>query len=247
MGTMTNNINNPNIYALADVITGRPHNFAVGKKHLQLFPITLAKIYILQPYYDAIGFGQFAATSPQLYALKAVKEHRSECCTILAYHATPNTYKDLFCHQKMVERRNIIDKASPEDLATLLLVALTADKTEELVKYLGLDKEQERMANVMKVKKENGKNNVTFGGITIFGSFIGQLKELGYTDNEIIYERPYGFLRLMLADKVVSVYLSDDELQNLTQDDGGTMIDGNSPDAYDALKGKLAGKLKFKD
>ena len=60
---------------------------------------------------------------------------------------------------------------------------------------------------------KDNKNSLSFGGISVFGTFIQPLKELGYTDNEILYEKSYTFLRL--ADKVTSMYFSDDEYKKL--------------------------------
>ena len=85
------------------------------------------------------------------------------------------------------------------------------------------------MAKVMEVKKKSGKGSMTFNGRTLFGSFIAPLKEMGYSDNEILFEKSYIFLRLMLADKVVDVFLTDEERENLSISDGGSMIDANNP------------------
>ena len=148
----------------------------------------------------------------------------------------------------MTERRNVFEKMRTEDVATMLVNVLTTDYTKDIIEYFGIDKEQKRLAVIMEIKRKNSKNNLSFGGLTIFGTFIGQLKEMGYTDDEIIYEKGYAYLRLMLADKITSVYLTDEELQDVPTDSGGTMIDGNSPDAFEKLKTALAGRgLKFND
>ena len=34
-------------YKIADIITGMPHEFTVGRKTVRLYPVTLAKTYIL--------------------------------------------------------------------------------------------------------------------------------------------------------------------------------------------------------
>lgn len=229
---------------LADIITARPHDFSVGRKHLRLFPVTLAKKCKLQPYLDAIGANTKALMmNPYLEALRIVSGHRRECCSILAIHTAPNTYKDLHDKQSLAVRRNLINKLSDGDLSALMIEVLMADKTEQVIAHLGLDREHERVRKVMAVKK-GSKNNLTFGGLTIFGSFIGPLKEIGYSDDEILFERPYSFLRLMLADKMTSIYLSDDELQGVSEEDGGTMIDGNDPDSFGKLKSMLK-RVKF--
>lgn len=229
-------------YDLADIITDCPHEFTVGRKHYRLYPVTLAKLYRLRPYIDVLGLDDHILTvNPYLEALRVVQENRKVCCSILAIHTSPNTYKDLFDRQKMAERRNAFGKMSDTDLASLLIVALTSDKTQQVMERYGVDKEQERLQRVLKAK-EGGRNNITFGGNTIFGSFIAPLKEIGYTDNEILYERGYGYLRMILADKINSVYLSDEELNGVSKADGGRLIDANDPSEAKNLRAMFANR-----
>lgn len=218
-------------YDLADVIIGRPHGFTVGRKHFYLYPITLAKMFLLKRQIDSLGIDQSVLRiNPILEAMRLVNANRETCCQILAYHTAPNTYKDLFDNRAVTIRKNYFAKEMEDgDIASLLIMVLTADKTDKFIKELGLDKERERLNRVMEVKRKHDKNTLSFNGLGIFGTFIGQLKELGYSDNEILYERPYSFLRLMLADKVVTLHLSDQERADLPREDGGTYFDASNP------------------
>ena len=123
-----------------------------------------------------------------------------------------------------------------------MILVLTADKTEEIIKHLGIDKERERLAKVMELKRKSDKNSISFNGVSLFGTFIGQLKEMGYTDSEILYEKSYCFLRLMLADKIVSIILTDEERQSLYDGDGGTLMDANDPKAAGKIRDYFAEK-----
>lgn len=235
-------------YELAGIITQKPHEFKVGRKLFRLYPITLAKQFIQKRIIGRLGLNTSFIQNPYLEALRVAETNKKACCEIIALHATPNTYKDLHNSKAMAERRNVFEKMRTEDVATMLVNVLTTDYTKDIIEYFGIDKEQKRLAVIMEIKRKNSKNNLSFGGLTIFGTFIGQLKEMGYTDDEIIYEKGYAYLRLMLADKITSVYLTDEELQDVPTDSGGTMIDGNSPDAFEKLKTALAGRgLKFND
>ena len=235
-------------YAIADVITGRPHEFALGSERLYLYPATLAKLYIIKPYIRDLGIDYaLLSRSPLMEALRLVTHHKGACVAILVIHTSPNSYSCLFDMRDRAHRRELLAKADTVSLATLLVTALKADRTEQIISYLGIDKEQERLRRVMEMKQKNSKNSLSFGGISIFGSFIGKLKEMGYSDNEILYERPYSFLRLMLADRISSVYLSDEELREVPDTSGGTMLNGDDPASFNKLKGMLAGKgIKFK-
>lgn len=235
-------------YELADIITQKPHEFKVGRKLFRLYPVTLAKLFIQKRIVDALGLNTSFIQNPYLEALRVAETNKKACCEIIALHATPNTYKDLHNSKAITERRNVFERMSTEDVATMLVNVLTSDKTERIIGHFGIDKEQMRLSEVMRIKRKSGKNTLCFGGLTILGTFIGQLKEMGYTDDEIIYEKGYAYLRLMLADKVTSVYLTDGELQDVSTGSGGTMIDGNSPDAFEKLRTALAGRgLKFND
>lgn len=218
-------------YELADVLTAQPHEFTVGRKHYRLYPVTLAKMYLLKEYIAALGLDMVnIQVNPYLEALRVVEGKRRICCSILAIHTTPNTYRDLFCRQNIAERRNAFEKVNREDLASLLMIVLTSDTTAHLMEGLGLNEEHRRMKRASMAKKDT-QGSLTFGGKTVFGSFIAPLKEMGYTDDEIIYERPYAFLRLLLADKITTMYLTGEELENLSVADGGKLIDGNSAES----------------
>lgn len=223
-------------YNIEDVVIGRPYGFSVGHKYFYLYPVTLAKMYLLKRQIDSLGVNDFILLkNPYAEVLRLVKTHRETCCQIIAYHSAPNTYKDLYDRRSIVIRKNYFNKELNDDeLATLLIIALTSDKTEQYMNHLGITKERERLINVLNVKKKSDSNNMSFGGVSIFGTFIGQLKEMGYSDNEILYERGYSYLRLMLADKMQSVYLTDDEKSKIPALASGS---------YDASDPKNAEKI----
>ena len=224
---------------LADVLIGRPQEFEVeskkGRKTVRmqfcLYPVTLAKTMILRRHVEALGLDpDVLAKNPFLEALRAAKEKRRTVCTILAYDTAPNSKEDFFDTKAIAFRRDFFDKnLSDGDMATLLILALD-DKTDKLTKHLGLDKERERLLKVLAVKQKHDRNSITFGGLSIFGTFIGQLKEMGYSDNEIIFEKGYTYLRLMLMDKINQVILTDEERKEIPTGLGGGFLDANDPE-----------------
>lgn len=228
-------------YLLSDIITERPHEFKVGRKSFKLYPVTLGKIFILKILVEAMGVNKdILHAHPHLEALRLAREKREECCKVLAYHTAPNSYKELYNSRAITIRCNYFaENLSDEDIASLMIIALNYDQAEEIMEHLGINKERERLARVMEVKKKFGKNSLTFNGCTLFGSFIAPLKEMGYSDNEILFEKSYTFLRLMLADKVVDVYLTDEERENLPSSDGGSMLDANNPANTEKIMGEL--------
>ena len=127
-------------------------------------------------------------------------------------------------------------------MASLLLYVLSGDESQQVMAALGMDKEQRRLEKVARLKSKSDTSTLTFGGKSVFGSFIAPLKEMGYTDNEILYERGYTYLRLMLADKPVSVFLTEDERGRLSNDIITPLYDADSPSAVAGLSEWLAGR-----
>lgn len=221
---------------IADVITAVPHEIKIGRKTLRIYPLTLAKTFMLQRWIDSLDIdASILQSNPYLECLRLAETHTEAVAQILAIHTAPNTGKDLHDTSQRAMRRNLLLQVKRDHLAGLLMYVLTHDRTEEISDYLGLTDERMRLREVMKVKQRGDKNHMSFGGKSIFGTFIGQLKEMGYTDDEILYERGYSYLRLMLEDKVTSIYLSDEERENLSQEAGGTMLDGDDDASLDAL------------
>lgn len=228
-------------YDFADIITERPHEFTVGRKHFRLYPVTLAKTFVLGRIIGKLPIDKLLlAVNPYVEALRLVEVDKESCCHILAIHTTPNTYKDLYNTQSIACRKNVFASMGNKSIASLLLYVLTSDKTDALMEHLGIDAERVRLRKAMEVK--DTKNSLSFGGKTLFGGFIGPLKEMGYTDDEILFERGYTYLRLMLADKVTSVYVTDEELNSLPADMGGKVLDGNDPGSFSKLQSIFADK-----
>lgn len=231
-------------YDIADVIIDRPQDFKVGRKGFKFYPITLAKMFLLKRQIDGLNVDDnILKINPYLEAIRVARDSREVCCHILAYLTAPNSYKELFNTQAITIRKNYFrESLSDEELASLMILALTSDKTDEIIKHLGLDKEHERMNRVVQMKKKSDKSSISFNGLSIFGTFIGQLKEMGYSDNEILYEKGYSYLRLMLADKVVTVFLTDEERQNINVEDGGTLMDASNPAMAARIQGFFSAK-----
>lgn len=242
-GTMNGENGNMDYYGydLADVITGRPHDFRVGKRRFGIYPVTLGKALILRPYMEAVGMEPLTGSSPYASAIMLAKEKRKQCAAILAIHTARNTREGLLCQREVQQRTDFFARElGDEDLASLLFAVLTNDKTPQIIRHLGLDKEQDRLSEAIRAKGES-RNCLNFGGRGVFGSFIAPLKEMGFTIDEIIFECGYGFLRLMLMDRRSSVYLSDEELQGLCGS-AGALIDGDGADADSQLGAFFASK-----
>lgn len=228
---------------LADVITGRPHDLEIGGERLRLYPVTLAKTFVLRRQIEALGIDSvILKLNPMVECLRLSEAKPEAVASVLAVYAADNSREGLFDHAGMVHRRELFLRLRKEHLAGLLVTVLTADHTEELMEELGINSERERLSEVLKVKEEVNRNSLTFGGKSLFGSFVAPLMEMGFRSDEILYEQGYDYLRLMLADKVTSVYLSDDELERLPQSAGGALIDGDDGSSVAEVAGMIGNK-----
>ena len=173
---------------------------------------------------------------PHVECLRLVETKKDICAQILAIHATPNTRKELYNGSGMKTRRRIMGSLKTEHLAALLMIVMTRENMDMIMKHYGIDEERKRMAEVMKVKKRDDKSTLTFGGKTLIGTFICQLKEMGYRDEEIVFELGYDYLQLVLADRLSTIYLSNEELESIPESAGGKMLDGEDEDAMRKLE-----------
>lgn len=231
-------------YDIADVIIGRPHGFVVGQKHFYLYPLTLAKMFLVKRLTDELDMSsKKVSVNPYMEMMRLARGKRETCCAILAYHTAPNNKASLFDNKAIEKRKKFFAKEiSEEDLTSLMVYVMSEDKTEEIVKHYGLDVEKERLAKVMEIKRKNDKNTLYFCGKTMFGTFIGQLKEMGYSDDEIIFERSFSYLRLMLIDKMTSVHVTDEEMQEIPKEAGGKYYDANDPKNAQQILAMMAEK-----
>lgn len=202
---------------IADAIMGRPYGFAVEDRHFYLYPVTLGKMFLLQRQIEELGINEINLSfNVSLEALRLVRDSRDTCLSILTYH-TCKTKEEVFDDVANEEKKTFLDKGLTDDeLASLMILVLTKDRTEGYIRHLGIDKENDSMQTVMRVKAKSDKNSLSFGGKSRFGTLIDMACErYGWTKDYVVWGIDYTSLRLMLADKIVTVYISDEERKKL--------------------------------
>lgn len=200
---------------IADALIGKSYPFSVEERHFALYPVTLGKLFLTQRMVKNMEVNDTILRQDiSLEALRLAKEKREECLTLIYYHIS-KTKEEVFDVVRMNETKAFFDEnMSDEDIASLLIMILTADKTEEFFEHLGIKEEQRRLNAVMRVKKS--KNSVTFGGKSQFGLLLDTACErYGWTKDYVVWEVDYASLRLMIADKINSVFLSDEEVKRV--------------------------------
>lgn len=200
---------------LADTIIDRPHGFSVGSRHFYLYPVTIGKMHLLSRLTEDLELNiEAVEANPYLEALRIAEEKKSQCCLIITYH-TMRTKAKIFDNEFVEKRKSFFEKElSREDIARLMVYALTWDRTSLYMKHLRLDKEIDRMKEVTSVK--SNKNSYTFGGVSLYGSLIDTACErYGWTYDYVVWEISYINLRLMLADSQKQIYLTDEEAKRV--------------------------------
>lgn len=222
---------------IADTIIDRPKGFSVGRRHFYLYPVTIGKMYLQQRIIDSLDVDfKLLQISPYVEALRIAETKKEDCCLLLAYH-TLQTKREILCNEVVTERKNFfLKEMNNGDVATLVLACLTNNNTSTLMQHFGIDKEMERMSEVMKAK--NSKNSFSFGGKSMYGTIIDAACErYKWTFDYVVWGISYTNLQLMLKDSVKSVYLTDEEMKRVHLNNTSAMIDGNSKEAVmDAIK-----------
>lgn len=229
---------------VADVITGRPHDFTVGCTTYYLWPMTLAKSMLLQPYIERLGLGTakvHGSDGVLRMITDQVRERRAECAIVLSILTMENTRAAFYDYVSRKQRSDFFGlELADGDLAQLLASALMCSYVQRLSEHFGMNRERERLAAALRTK-EKTRNSLTFCGVSVFGSFVAPLLEMGFSFEEIVFERSYELLHLMLMDKPVSLWLSDDELAG-AGGSVGALIDGDSGDADQQLMAYFSSK-----
>lgn len=226
----------------ADVIMQRPHEFRIGRRSLYLYPLTLGKTFVLRGYLEALGVDvRMMSLDPFVECLRLAESKQEICSEILAIHTAPNTRRDLFDSRGIASRKKLMMRLKPEHLAGLLMIVLTGNHSDEIMRHFGMEEERRRLSEVLRLKRSGEKSTLTFGGKTLIGTFICQLKEMGYSDDEILFVYGYDYLRMVLADKLTTLYLSVEELESLPSSSGGTLLDGEDPLAMEKLEAMIKG------
>lgn len=223
---------------IADTIIDRPKGFSVGRRHFYLYPVTLGKMYLEKRIISNLNINiELLQANPYIESLRLVETKKEQCCLLIAYH-TLQTKQEVLNNEIVNNRKKLIlNEMSNEDIATLVLTCLTHDKTATYIQYYGIDKELERMSEVVKAK--DSKNSFSFGGKSIYGTLIDTVCErYKWTFDYVLWEISYTNLQMLVKDKVTSVYLTDEEMKSVHINNVSEMVDGNSKESVmNAIQG----------
>lgn len=207
-----------------DALIEKPHCFSIitegkGERHFYLFPVTLGKLHLLKRHMENLHVNmKNMELDPYLEVMRVARKHKEEICRVVTYH-TLKKKRDIFDYDLVEERVAFFNQhLTTEEAASLLLMVMTKDDIDLFRKYLGISNELERMRQFAEAKKKVQKtqNDFTFGCKSTYGALIDTACErYGWSYDYVVWGISLINLRLMLDDRLQSIYLSDEEKKKI--------------------------------
>lgn len=214
---------------ISDTIIERPVTFSVGNRKFFIYHSTLGKTYLLVRLLKALDADdKVISLNPYMEALRLCQAKKRIVCRILSY-CTFNRKEDVCNNSKIEYRAKWFErKLDNEELATLFVLILSGDNTDEYIKYFGIDKEREERKRIAEVKKDN--SSITFGGNSTYGTLIDfACQRYGWTMDYVVWGISYANLKMLMADAITNTYLSTEERKQLHIFDDKEYINADDP------------------
>ena len=212
---------------IADTIIESPLGFNIGSQQFYLYPPTLGITYHLARLFKSLeADARLISANPYLEAIRLCTEKKEIVCRILSNY-TFNRKEDVFDGIKVEARAKELSELAAEELATIVTIVLCGDNTEEFIKYFGIDKERLERSRIAAVKKDN--SSVTFGGNSTYGTLIEfACQRYGWTMDYVMWGISYANLKMLMADAITTIYLSEED-RKLLGKGAGEVINADDP------------------
>lgn len=223
--------------ALADAVMNRPREFFIGKKRLCLYSPSLGASLMIARHLAILDIDEkLLNVNPSLECLSLVSKNKATVCYILSI-LTFRKYEDLSNSTTLKNRADSFSKLlSDEEIAQLFLLILDEHKAENFIALSGLSEEQEKQMRIAKLKNKDG-HTLSFGGKTIYGTLIDSAcRAYGWSKEYVVWGIDLVSLKMMLADSVISVYVSDKEAEELHIGNGQNEVFGMNKDDFERLR-----------
>lgn len=223
-----------NVKGLIETVKGLPMEFEAGGKPRKLYPATLGSVMMQGPLYGRLGLTESGLGREGAGELLAgVRRDREAACMIIAIssgrgygHASDGAGLRALAEEY---GRDLGD----EEIAEVLFAVMGMARAEEVMAESGIMEDLKLKGRVSEIK---GGDGVSIGGRTVYGQLIGPVcRNYGWKPEEVVWDIPLTQLRLLLADEVSTVWLSDEERLRCGLYGGGVI------DAGSASLGELMG------
>lgn len=224
-------------YDIADMVMERPYPFTIENRKFAIYPVTLGKSYLIQRLVESLEINMDTLTlNPFLEALRLCTEKTDTVAKLIAYH-TINDKEKLFDDDHVRSVASFIhENADIKDMAKVLLFVMTNDKVDACLKHLGIEDEKKEQRRVLSIKNR-GSNCINYGGKTIYGSLIDIVCErYGWSLDYVVWKISYANLRMLVADMITTISLTDEEKKKARVRANGSFIDGDDPANIDKIR-----------
>lgn len=217
----------------SDMIIEKPMAFCVGDWVYNLYPPTLGKTLIMARIVERIGVSAvMASINPYFEAMRVSKCHTEDVCMVISY-STFDKRSEVMDEELVTARaKSFAKKLTVEDIAKLLLMSQRFMDVSRHMAFLGLDIEQQERTRIMIAKSEN-QGCVSFGGRSVLGALVvPACEKLNLTPSQVMWGISYPLLKMLMADSISDIYLSEDERKRLRVSTDGVNVDMDSEDAW---------------
>lgn len=224
-------------HEVADILTEMPQGFDVGSRRFYLYPVSLGKSYLLSRLTDNLNIDKkLLHSNPFAEALRLAIADADGVCLIIALH-TARTRQECYDTKRLKKTaKYFTTRLSVEEIAQLFTLTIADKNLSEIMVHLGIDADNRRRQRVMAAKNKD-RNTYTFGGNSIFGAMIAPACEkLHMTPQQVVWDISLKFLRLLLADNITQVYLTDEERKRCRVSNDGDRINGDDPAMQERIR-----------
>lgn len=212
--------------SIEDLLLERPVPFRVGRRRFRLYAPTLGSLVLT---------GRVESLLPDLSSLPAAdaalalaRDHRDGLCRLLAMQTLRGSRR-LFDEGLIARRARLLATLDDDSLAQLRLMSQTAwPSVREVTDWVGLSAESHLRQRVASVKHSRG--TVSFGGRSVYGTLVDSVcQRYGWSLQYVLWGISYANLRLLMADAVTTVHLSDEERRAARLGDGDAFVNADDP------------------
>ena len=125
-----------------------------------------------------------------------------------------------------------------EEAATLVKAILRMSDAGRLIGHIGIEKDTLLLRKISEIRDDG--TTVTVGGRSIYGRLVSLACErYGWTPEYVVWEINLVSLRMMMADHVNTIHLTEEEVKKLRIDNGRDYINGDNPENARLIKEML--------
>lgn len=224
---------------MVDTVLENPKGFSIGNRKFYIYAPTLGKTLLFSRLFVKLKVNiNMIKSLPVIEIMGLLKDKQQRGLILKAI--VLNTFdrrEDILNEDKCRVRAEYFDKhCNDEEITQLFIIVTSLDNTDDIVRHLGLDKQRKEINKICALKNKNN-NSLTFGGTSLYGTILDMAaNRYGWSLEYILWGISYTNLRLMLADAINTMYISDDERKKLGASIGQERVDMDDPKNWDKIK-----------